>query len=63
MEMLRQEMLEIFPQTYLDCYELCLALVDSCHLELECPDALRGCELHVHRELEATAKGTQSGMP
>ena len=26
MEMLRQEMLEIFPQTYLDCYELCLAL-------------------------------------
>ena len=28
-EMLRQEMLEIFPQTCLDCYELCLALEEK----------------------------------
>jgi len=29
MEMLRQEMIELLPQTYLDCYELCLALEEK----------------------------------
>ena len=26
MDMIKQEMIELLPQTYLDCYELCLAL-------------------------------------